>query len=93
MSRDYIAEALDEIRERAHRVAPDVAFNEAIDTMIDHMTAAEHLEVLDLFGNRDLSEPRPDLAEGWDRVRAQLAYNALAGAVREPHRHPRSRKP
>lgn len=55
---------------------------EVVDYAIDAEGAPFHLAVLDELGDVDLSEPIPDLTQGWDRVRGQLAYNALERAVR-----------
>lgn len=54
---------------------------EVIDALIDTSSADLHLAILDEYSRVDLSEPPPALAMGWDRVRGQLAYNALSHAV------------
>jgi hypothetical protein len=67
------------------RLAEDVYdgkdLEEVIDTFINTATYETHTHILDEIGDVDLSDPRPDLSKGWPEVRAQLAYNALRGAV------------
>ena len=54
---------------------------EAVDNWINAAQDIELLDVLEAIGDVDLSEPIPDLRQGWSRVRRQLAYNALVSAV------------
>jgi hypothetical protein len=65
-------------------VAEGRPVDEVVDTFIDLSQADLQQQILDELGDVDLSEPRPDLAKGWTRVRGQLAYNALYAAVMAP---------
>lgn len=58
--------------------------HEVINTFVDQVQFVEQQQILDELGDVDLSEPKPDLAKGWSRVRGQLAYNALYAAVVAP---------
>lgn len=62
-------------------IASGRSAHEVINTFVDQAQAAEQQQILDELGDVDLSEPRPDLAKGWSRVRGQLAYNALYAAI------------
>lgn len=49
---------------------------ETIDAWLDLALHPTLDAILAIYGEVDLSEPMPDLAEGWFRVRKQLACNA-----------------
>ena len=59
------------------------SIDESVDGYIDSSDTRVKLAILETFGDRDLSDPRPDLTDGWGRVLGQLAYNALFSAASE----------
>ncbi len=74
----------DVIAELRAWIASGRSADEVVDTFVDQAQSEEQQQILDELGDVDLSEPRPDLAKGWSRVRGQLAYNALYAAVTAP---------
>lgn len=76
-----VTELADRAQTRDGDDAIDDAIKEVVDSYINTAQTTEHQEILDTLGECDLSEPKPDLTEGWSRVRGQLAYNALYQAV------------
>jgi len=62
-------------------IASGRSAHEVVNTFVDQAQSSEQQQILDELGDVDLSEPKPDLAKGWSRVRGQLAYNALYAAV------------
>jgi hypothetical protein len=73
-----ITDTIDNLAAAVHAGAN---IDEAIDAYINTASFEVHTEILEEIGDRDLSEPAPDLTRGWREIRAQLAYNALHGAV------------
>lgn len=70
-------------------IASGRSAHEVINTFVDQAQSDEQQQILDELGDVDLSEPKPDLARGWSRVRSQLAYTALYAAVMTPVPGPR----
>lgn len=65
------------IKDLRKQVADGGDPHEVVDSFVNTSLDLDLQAVLEDKGEVDLSEPLPDLKEGWSSVRRQLAFNAL----------------